>query len=539
LYKLIIVDDESEIRNGLLEIIDWGKEGFAVVGEAENGLDALQLAETTPIDLVITDIRMPFMDGLEMAKEIRKLQPMASFIILSGYDDFEYTRQAIQIGISDYVLKPVSSDDLIPILRSVKASMDERFAQHWDIRLLQERFNASLPILREALLASLMNGRIEAKEALHNAEQYDLDLRSSGYIVAIMRICASKTIDSELAAQPDLLRIAVINILNKTLGDQINCRIFQYNGLICVLFLVEDCDEKRYGEIVGLLDATRLTVARFLECSLAIGVSNPCGRLDGLSRAASEAQSAMDFSTLFGDNTVLTIADIEVEKAEQKAIEKPTARALVNAIKVGNVAECKRQIQTLLEEICQNMTTIPEYQVSVAEIYMTIVSTAGEMGFNWIAHTGGKPWSLEAVLECREIEETQDILEAMCKQLVEGIASHHVENGKRISREAIAYLREHYADQSMTLEKICNHLHISTAYFSTIFKKETKKTFHKYLTQLRMDRAMTLLAKGDLRTAQIAEMVGMGEASYFSYSFKKHFGISPSMARKNLTGDGV
>ena len=137
MYKLIIVDDESEIRNGLLEIIDWEKEGFVVVGEAENGLDALQLAETTPIDLVITDIRMPFMDGLEMAKEIRKLQPMVSFIILSGYDDFEYTRQAIQIKISDYVLKPVSSDDLIPILRSVKASMDERFAQHRDVRLLQ------------------------------------------------------------------------------------------------------------------------------------------------------------------------------------------------------------------------------------------------------------------------------------------------------------------------------------------------------------------------------------------------------------------
>ena len=116
----------------------------------------------------------------------------------------------------------------------------------------------------------------------------------------------------------------------------------------------------------------------------------------------------------------------------------------MNAIKVGNIAECKRQIQTLLDEICQSMTTIPEYQVSVAEIYMAIVNTAGEMGFNWIAHTGGKPWSLEAVLACKEIDETQAILEAMCKQLVEGIASNHVENGKRISREAIAYLKEHY-----------------------------------------------------------------------------------------------
>ncbi|MFH1512511.1 MAG: response regulator, partial [Bacillota bacterium] len=355
MYKLIIVDDESEIRNGLLEIIDWKKEGFIVVGQAENGLDALQIAEAMPIDLVITDIRMPFMDGLEMAKEIRKLQPMVSFIILSGFDDFEYTRQAIQIKISDYVLKPVSSDELIPILRSVKASMDERFAQHRDVRLLRERFNDSLPILRDTLLSSLMNGRIEAKEALQQAAQYDMDLRSCGYVVAAMRICTAKIVHSELDTHPDLLRIAVINILNETLQDQVNCRVFQYDGLVSALFLVENCDEKEYGEIVSLLDTARLTVARYLECPLAIGVSKPCNRLESINMAASQAQSAMDFSTLFGDNTVLTITDVDLEKTEQKAIDKPNLRALTNAIKIGDIGECKHQILIILDKICQDM----------------------------------------------------------------------------------------------------------------------------------------------------------------------------------------
>jgi two-component system, response regulator YesN len=539
LYKLIIVDDESEIRNGLIEIIDWEKEGFVVVGEAENGLDALQLAETMPIDLVITDIRMPFMDGLQMAKEIRKLQPMVSFIVLSGFDDFEYTRQAIQIKISDYVLKPVSSDELIPILRSVKAGMDERFAQHRDVRLLQERFSASLPILRDTLLTSLLHGRIDAREAMQYAAQYDLDIHGSGYIVATMRICSVRNTDSELAARPDLLRIAIINILDEMLKDQVNCRIFQFDSDICALFLLEDCDEKRYGEIVSLLDTARLTVARYLDCPLAIGVSRPCNQLETLSQAASQAQSAMDFSTLFGDHTVLTIADVEMEKAGQKTVGNPDVRPLINAIKIGDIAETRRQINSLLNDICLCMATIPEYQVSVSEVYMAVVNTANEMGFNWIERTGGKLWSLEAVLLCKEIGETETILTEMCRQLVEGIASNHVENGKRISQEAIAYLREHYTEQSMNLEQICGHLHISTAYFSTVFKRETKKAFHKYLTELRMDKAMTLLLKNDLKTAQIAEMVGMGDASYFSYSFKKHFGISPSTARKNVTGDAV
>ncbi len=539
MYTLIIVDDESEIRKGLIEIINWEQEGFTVVGEAENGLDALQLAETTPIDLVITDIRMPFMDGLQMAREIRKIQPMVSFIILSGFDDFEYTRKAIQIKISDYVLKPVSSEELIPILRSVKASMDERFAQHRDVRLLKERFNASLPILRESLLTSLMNGRIDAKEALRTAAQYELNLYSCGYVVATLRICNPKTIKTELDDHPALMRIAVMNILSETLQDQINCRVFQYDELICTLFLVDDCSEKRYEEIINLLDTAKLTVLRYLSCSLAIGVSKPCIQLDKLSLAAHQAQSAMDFSTLFGDDSVMTITDIGVEKAEQKEILKPDVRALVNAIKTGDAAETNDQVQTLLDGICKSMATIPEYQVAVTEVYMAIVNTAAEMGFNWVAHSDGRFWSLEAVLECKNPDEIKTILKTMCAQLAEGIATNYVENGKRISQQAIAYLQEHYTEQSMNLEKICRHLHISTAYFSTIFKKETKKTFHKYLTEMRMDRAMTLLAKNDLKTARIAEMVGMGEASYFSYSFKKHFGISPSTARKNLTGESL
>ena len=211
----------------------------------------------------------------------------------------------------------------------------------------------------------------------------------------------------------------------------------------------------------------------------------------------------MDFSTLFGDNTVLTTADVELEKSGQAAIGKPDVRGLVNAVKIGDVAECRRQLHEVLLDICKTMATIPEYQVSVSEVFMAILNTAGEMGFRWVAHTDGRLWSLEAVLLCKEIDETQTILETMCEQLVEGIANNHVENGKRISQEATAYLKEHYAEQSMSLEQICGHLHISTAYFSTLFKKETKKTFHKYLTELRMDMAMTLLA--DQRPANGAD----------------------------------
>ncbi|MDD3213181.1 MAG: response regulator [Eubacteriales bacterium] len=114
MYRLMLVDDEPEIRDGLLEIIDWPKEGFEVVGVAENGLEALQIAESVTPDLVVTDIRMPFLDGLEMARRMRAILPTVQFIVLSGYDEFEYARQAVQIQIEDYILSPFPPRNLLP-----------------------------------------------------------------------------------------------------------------------------------------------------------------------------------------------------------------------------------------------------------------------------------------------------------------------------------------------------------------------------------------------------------------------------------------
>ena len=194
MYRLMIVDDEPEIRDGLLEIINWEQEGFTVVGVAENGLEALQVAESVSPDLVVTDIRMPFLDGLEMARRMRLFLPTVQFIVLSGFDEFEYARQAIQIQIKDYILKPISSDEFIDVLRRVKANMDEEFAQRSNTQTLKEHFKLSLPILRELLLASLFSGGVSARDACKSAGEYHLPLESVRYAVALLSIGSGESL---------------------------------------------------------------------------------------------------------------------------------------------------------------------------------------------------------------------------------------------------------------------------------------------------------------------------------------------------------
>ena len=215
MYRLMLVDDEPEIRDGLLEIINWEQEGFEVVGTAENGLEALQVAESVTPDLVVTDIRMPFLDGLEMARRMRQSLPTVQFVVLSGYDDFDYARQAIQIQIKDYVLKPISSGEFTEVLRRVKKHMDEDFAQRSDVRSLRAHFRQSLPILRELLLTSLLSGGVSAKEALASAEQYGLALGSPRYAVALLSPVSAGPGAQDLGSHPELMRFAVMNIVTE------------------------------------------------------------------------------------------------------------------------------------------------------------------------------------------------------------------------------------------------------------------------------------------------------------------------------------
>lgn len=158
MYGLMLVDDEKEMREGLMEVMPFHELGFTVVGQASNGLEAVQLCEHLSPDLIVTDIRMPLMDGLSMCREIQKLWPTTHFIVLSGYDDFEYARQALAFKSMDYLLKPISSAEFAQVLRTAKQRLDEEYAQKRDMEQLRESYRQSLPLLKEMLLSALLQG---------------------------------------------------------------------------------------------------------------------------------------------------------------------------------------------------------------------------------------------------------------------------------------------------------------------------------------------------------------------------------------------
>ena len=176
MYKLILVDDEEEVRKGIIQKINWKQYGFELVGEAENGRDALDIAEKVTPDVVITDIKMPFMEGLELSLQLRKRFPTIKIIILTGFDKFEYAQKAVNLNVVEYVLKPVSSKELIKVLLRVKAQIDEEMLKKEDMETLQEYYVKSLPILKEKFLTYLITSKLSRSEIQEKCKNYNINL---------------------------------------------------------------------------------------------------------------------------------------------------------------------------------------------------------------------------------------------------------------------------------------------------------------------------------------------------------------------------
>ena len=228
-YRVLLVDDEEDIRVGISRKMDWESLGFTLVGEAENGQEALELAETLSPDVVLTDIKMPFLDGLELCRILTGRLPAARFVVFSGFDDFEYAKQAIQMNVFEYILKPISASELSAVLERLRERLDTERTQRQNLELLRRRYEESLPVLRELFYAQLLEGRVPPEEAKERAARLELDLTGDSWAVALARIEGT-------GDRREMLSPALRQLLEEGLSlEGCRCRAFLYGDGAAVL----------------------------------------------------------------------------------------------------------------------------------------------------------------------------------------------------------------------------------------------------------------------------------------------------------------
>ncbi|MCK8486982.1 response regulator [Paenibacillus sp. MBLB2552] len=548
MYKLILADDEEDVREGLLSLIDWESLGYTVMETAENGKEAAELVEKHTPDVVVTDIQMPFMSGLQLSEWIREQYPATKIIILTGYEEFEYAQKAIRLGIDEYVLKPFSAGELAEILSNVKMQMDEEMAAKENVQILTEHYRKNLPILQSLFLSSLVSRRLQEAEIREKCEHYDLDLSGDRYQVSVIRIDSaaarressgsSETGKGQMSVSlkdtndTQLQLFAVFNIAEEIVRLHPGDRVFIHHDEVVVLSIEEPGLEGQLADrALQLLEEIRFSVERFLKLTVTIGAGSVGEQLSELAGSYEEAVKALDYRVILGGNKVIWIDDVESRQYVPLSMDELREKELVRCLKVGSDQELTNLLEELFSALADSKASYQDFQVYLLEMLTSVIKVAKDIHVDLDKLFGEGAGFLGQFIKFSHADEAKAWFLDVCMKLKHSIASDRQSSYNKLVDEAKDYILAHYGENDISIAKVCQHLHISTGYFSNIFKKETKTTFVNYLMGVRMDAAQDLLATTDLKAFEIAERVGFADPNYFSFCFRKKYGISPKEYR--------
>jgi two-component system response regulator YesN len=535
MYKLIIVDDEEEVRKGIIQKIDWASFGFDIPREAENGRDALDLIEENVPDAVITDITMPVMDGLKLSSIISECYPTVKIVILTGFDEFKFAQQAIRYGVIDYILKPVLPKDINNLMTRLRNIIDEEVSQKEDINRLRSHYIKSLPIIREKFLTQLVTGSLSRAETDRRIQMYDVKLKGSTFMVAAAAIDAESMERSGYGGDDsELCKFAILNISKEIIEKYPSGEAFFHDDNLVFILGSEDKD-KNYllTKTISLLDEIRFNIKKYLKIDISIGLGSMSNSVNKLKESYKNALSALEYKRLIGVNKVIYIEDLEPQSTDDIIFDEEKENQLISSIKFGSEKDVLEAIRDIFDDIIRPTLTLKDYQL----YFLEIVATLSRLGRKFQVDIGQMLEVSNINAEIQKyttLEEIKEWIEKICIELNKTISSRMQTKTQMLLEKAKDYINKNYSDDTLSLQKLADHLYISACYLSMIFKKEADETFLKYLVRVRLNAAKDLLRNTDLRTAEIAERVGYPDINYFSFFFKKNVGMSPREYRNSF-----
>lgn len=529
-YKVLLADDEKEIRQGIIQKIDWEANGFVLAGDASNGREALELAEKIHPDVVMTDIKMPFMSGLELGEILAIEMPLTKLVLFSGFDDFEYAKQAIKINASEYILKPVDSKEVTTLLQKLKKQLDHEMKERRDVEILRQNYIQSLPLLRQQFFSSLMEGNFSEKRIQTLMKQYQINLKANCWAVTVIRGDIKENGGKgSLSGQEELVPLSLQQIVSENLARLYKTINFLYNDALIILCLFQKKEEVL--GYVGAMNRICDMAGDVLELSVTAGIGSVCHKLSHLRYSFEGAINALDYRVLLDDRAIF-IDDVE-PNAKGMQLDESEQKALINAIKLDTPSAIEKTVNHMIDYFKEANTTISQYQIYMTEFLSELfkIVKSYQLELNEIFGKDFKGYF--AMQDYESLEELKKWLTEVSVKINVKIKRERLDSTKILAEKAKEFVQQNYSNSDVSVEMLCAHLHVSPAYFSTIFKRETGSSFVSYLTDVRMEEAVKLLNTTDDKTYVISSKVGYTEPNYFSYVFKKHFGISPSKYRNN------
>ena len=542
LYRIILVDDEEEVRKSIIRKIDWTAVGFAVVGDAENGEDALEKIENLEPDVVLTDIRMPYMDGLTLAERIRQKYSSMKIVIFSGYDDFEYAKQAIKLNVTEYILKPVNVEELTAILKRIKTNLDEEIEQKRNVNLLRENYKRSLPILREQFLKDLISRPMDGETVQTLLREYDIPLAGAKKWIAIaVELELEQELTQEEAPLPlheekNLIPISVMQILSENLKPGYRFSLLSFSGSadakIAGIAAIDENNSQT--ELINILGDICKEIRKTLKVPVTIGIGHSAQKLENISRSFQSALDALGYRSVVGTGSTIYINDVEPGIGGKLQFGSEEESALIQAIKFGPEEKIRETVRGIVDRMNEARVHARQQQAYILSVANCMIQLIQQYDLNMeeiFAEDPLGPDPFTVIQSMLNRENFSRWLYQTALKINNALSRERDYAARQVIEKAKQYIMDNYQDPGLSVEQICRYLHMSPAYFSTMFKKATGQTYIAYLTEVRLNKAVELLNMTDEKTYVIASQVGYQEQNYFSYVFKKRFGVSPTKFR--------
>lgn len=521
-YKIVLADDEPQILWGMKEGIDWSSFGFEIVGLASNGQEALDMVKSLRPDVLISDIKMPFIDGIQLAKEIYDEFIKIKVVLFSGFDDFEYAQKAIRYGVSEYLLKPIDTHDLEDLLKRLYQTIDEEIKEKINQDKLLNRYRESLPLLKEQFLINLLENKLEENQIQDGLHEFDITLEGPYYTVLMLQLnCSNNQVLQQLSA----LTLILDNI-EQFCNYQL-CNTYQYPVII-----LSFKREKDIENILKYLTEMNNHVRKVMEVGFYGGVGHLYQRINDISKAYQDAKRALEYSVVSKGDYFFYLNDIEsVEIKEDYYFEENQISDLATAIKTKTIAEIQELNDCLFKTLDQHYSQFTQYQQYCLELYFYLSNIARQYKLSENKLLDTKE-NINILLSLSTLDQLVDWLLEFSASLNQLIKQKRVDTNSLLAQKAKDYIDRNFSDSNLSVDTMCDYLHVSASHFSSIFKKEHQVSFVNYLTDKRINEAIRLLQTTDYKTRVISEMVGYPESNYFSYVFKKKMNVSPIQFRK-------
>ena len=535
MLKAIIADDEKWVCEMISHIIDWDNLGILLVGKAEDGITLFDLIQSEKPDIVITDIRMPGLDGIEIVKRTRELNMNTRFIIISGFKHFEYAHSALKYGVDDYLLKPIKEDELNRILKKIR---DDSVNQSQKIKIDKEIHSTLSDItnkLKDQYLEKLLNGK------LINKEDTNLPAINSEYnfsfVDGIFQVVTYHLDQKRNESIDSRYNLNCIEELSQIMNRRFRKECFEvlkiYNGNSFLLNYDKSKSDLIRNEIIHSRN-DYIQYLKVLNCyDLTIGVGIQVQSINDIAESVKTSSMAVLYRISEGVGKIIEYGSLQLKRINLKSLFlDERVRAFSNSIEVLDIENISKIVNEILTDLTTYEFVHPIIYYEIAERIEEIFNNAIKKIHIEVDDGSQRLGFLKIQIEnCKNQEEySQRILDPIREQLNK-IRNILKQQDYEPIRLGIKFISENYNKQ-ISLNDLAAIVNLNPVYYSVIFKKKTGMNISEYIQNYRLDVSKELLKDCRYNVSQISEMVGYSDAKYFSRLFRKRIGINPVEFRK-------